>query len=52
MKLKRLLWSAILILAVAPTAFGAIRPSFRLDRSAWKATHVVIAVTTATEGTF
>lgn len=52
MKLKCLLWCAILILAVAPTAFGAIRPSFRLDHSAWKATHIVIAVTTASDGTF
>lgn len=52
MKLKRLLWSAILILAIVPTAFGGIRPSFRLDHSAWKATHIVIAVTTATDGTF
>jgi hypothetical protein len=52
MKLKRLLWSAILILAIAPTAFGGIRPSFRLDTSAWKATHIVIAVTTTTDGTF
>lgn len=52
MKLKTLGWSAILILVIAPTAFGAIRPSFRLDHSAWKATHIVIAVTTATDGTF
>jgi hypothetical protein len=52
MKLKRLLWSAILILAIVPTAFGGIRPSFRLDHSAWKATHIVIAVTTATDGRF
>jgi hypothetical protein len=52
MKVKRLLWLAILILAIAPTAFGGIRPSFRLDPSAWKATHIVIAVTTATGGTF
>ena len=52
MKVKRLLWSAILILAIAQTAIGGIRPSFRLDPSAWKATHIVIAVTTKTEGTF
>jgi hypothetical protein len=52
MKLKRLLWSAIFILLIVPTAFGGIRPSFRLDHSAWKATHIVIAVTTATDGTF
>lgn len=52
MRLKRLLWSAILILAVAPAAFGGIRPSFRLDHSAWKSTHIVIGVTTATDGTF
>jgi hypothetical protein len=52
MKLKRLLWSTILILAIVPTAFGGIRPSFRLDHSAWKATHIVIAITTATDGTF
>lgn len=52
MKSKRVLWLAILILAIAPTALGGIRPSFRLDHSAWKATHIVIAVTTATDGTF
>jgi len=52
MKSKLLLWLAILILAIVPTAFGAIRPSFRLDQAAWKATHIVIAVTTATDGTF
>jgi hypothetical protein len=52
MKLKHLPWSAILILAIVPSAFGGIRPSFRLDHSAWKATHIVIAVTTATDGTF
>jgi len=52
MKGKRLLWSAILISAIVPTAFGGIRPSFRLDHSAWKATHIVVAVTTATDGTF
>jgi hypothetical protein len=49
---ERFLWSTILILAIASTAFGGIRPSFRLDHSAWKATHIVIAVTTATGGTF
>ncbi|MGA9545539.1 MAG: hypothetical protein WBQ85_18340 [Candidatus Sulfotelmatobacter sp.] len=43
---------AILILAIVPTAFGGIRPSFHLDHSAWKATHIVIALTTATDGTF
>src|ERR1700689_3777024 len=52
MQLKRLFSSAILILAIVPTAFGGMRPSFRLDHSAWKATHIVIAVTTARDGTF
>jgi hypothetical protein len=52
MNSRRLLWSAILILAIGPTAFGGIRPSFRLDHSAWRATHIVIAVTIAGDGTF
>jgi hypothetical protein len=52
MKLKHLLWSVALIFAIVLTAFGGIRPSFRLDHSAWKATHILIAVTTATTGTF
>ncbi|HTW58354.1 MAG TPA: hypothetical protein VMD99_09495 [Terriglobales bacterium] len=51
MKLNRL-WSAILILAIVQTAFGGIRPSFHLDHSAWKATHIVIAAMTVTDGTF
>lgn len=37
---------------LATSSFAGIRPSFSLDHSAWKATHVVIAVTTATDGTF
>ena len=52
MTLRRPLWLAILILVIVPNAFGGIRPSFQLDHSAWKATHIVIAVTTATDGTF
>jgi hypothetical protein len=36
MKLNRLLWLAIRILAIVPTAFDGIRPSFRLEHSAWK----------------
>lgn len=52
MKLKHLLGSAILVLTIASTVFGAIRPSFRLDHSARKATHIVIAVTTAADRTF
>ena len=52
MKLKHLLWLAILIPAIVPAAFGGMRPSFLLDHSAWKASHIVIAVTTAKDGTF
>lgn len=42
----------MLIAAAMSSAFGAIRPSFRLDHSVWKATDVVLAVTTTTDGTF
>jgi hypothetical protein len=52
MKLKHFLNVAILIFAIAQTAFGGIRPSFRLDHSAWKATDVVVAATTETVGIF
>lgn len=52
MKLRSLLGIATLFLATTPTVFGAIRPSFRLDHSAWKATDIVIAATTATDETF
>lgn len=42
----------ILLFALSSPVFAAFRPSFRLDHSAWKATHIVSAVTTSDDGTF
>jgi hypothetical protein len=42
----------ILLFALSSPIFAAFRPSFRLDHSAWKASHIVLAVTTSDESTF
>ena len=45
-------WLLVLVSLLVNSAFAGIRPSFSLDHSAWKATDIVIATTTATDGTF
>lgn len=47
------LGSLIILCAVLThPSFCAIRPSFDLDRVSWHATHIVVAITTSTDGTF
>jgi len=48
----RVCWSLVLLLAVAHPVYAGIRPSFALDYSSWHATHIVLVITTATDGTF
>lgn len=52
MRISKVSWSLILLAVLAPHAFPAIRPSFRLDYSSWHATHIVLATTTPEDGTF
>ena len=52
MSTLRVCWSLVLLLALAHPAFAGIRPSFALDYSSWHATHIVLVITTATDGTF
>jgi len=42
----------VLVTTLATSAFPGIRPSFSLDYSSWHATHVVLVVTTGTDGAF
>jgi hypothetical protein len=44
--------SLILLLILDHPAFPAIRPSFRLDYSSWHSTHIVLVITTPTDGAF
>jgi hypothetical protein len=47
------LFSSLVLLGVlAGPAFPGIRPAFSLDYSSWHATHIVLVVTTPTDGTF
>jgi hypothetical protein len=52
MPIFRLCWSVVLLSVLAHPAFPAIRPSFALDYSSWHATHIVLVITTPTEGAF
>jgi hypothetical protein len=42
----------ILLAILARPALAALRPSFSLDYSSWHATHIVLVMTTSTDGTF
>jgi hypothetical protein len=52
MRLIRACPSLILLVILARPALAAFRPSFSLDYSSWHATHIVLVMTTSTDGTF
>ena len=52
MPIYRVCWSLVLLPVLAHPAFPGIRPSFDHDYSSWHATHIVLVITTPTEGTF
>ena len=52
MRIRRVCWPVVLVLALSQPAFPSIRPSFGLDTSSWYATDIVVVITTGTSGTF
>jgi hypothetical protein len=51
-KIFRACGCLLLLFVLASPAFAGIRPSFALDYSSWHATHILLVVTTHTDGTF
>jgi hypothetical protein len=52
MRIFRVYWSLILWGVLIQPALSAIRPSFSPDYSSWRATHIVLVITTPADGTF
>ena len=45
-------WVGILLAVATPSSFGMLRMEFSPDPAAWRATHIVVVETTASDGTF